>query len=78
VWSLPRRRGEDPVIRDRAGHGVSSCSFSFVLATPAKSRADIGVIVLSELNTEVFRRLGEIRKEKRAEVSRVAGSTSRR
>lgn len=29
---------------------------------------------LSELNTEVFRRLGEIRNEKRAEVSRVAGS----
>jgi hypothetical protein len=29
---------------------------------------------LSELNTDVFRRLGEIRNEKRAEVSRVAGS----
>jgi hypothetical protein len=29
---------------------------------------------LSELNTEVVRRLGEIRREKRAEVSRVAGS----
>ena len=29
---------------------------------------------LSELNTEVFRRLGEIRNEKRAEVTRVAGS----
>ena len=29
---------------------------------------------LSELNTEVFRRLGEVRNEKRAEVSRVAGS----
>ncbi len=29
---------------------------------------------LSELNTEVFRRLGEIRNEKRAEVNRVAGS----
>ena len=29
---------------------------------------------LSQLNTEVFRRLGEIRNEKRAEVSRVAGS----
>jgi hypothetical protein len=29
---------------------------------------------LSELNTEVFRRLGEVRNEKRAEVRRVAGS----
>ena len=29
---------------------------------------------LSELNVEVFRRLGEIRNEKRAEVNRVAGS----
>jgi hypothetical protein len=29
---------------------------------------------LSELNTEVFRRLGEVRNEKRAEVGRVAGS----
>jgi hypothetical protein len=29
---------------------------------------------LSELNTKVFRRLGEIRNEKRAEVNRVAGS----
>jgi hypothetical protein len=29
---------------------------------------------LSELNTELFQRLGEIRKEKQAEVSRVAGS----
>jgi hypothetical protein len=29
---------------------------------------------LSELNTEVFRRLGEIRHEKREEVNRVAGS----
>ena len=29
---------------------------------------------LSELNTEVFRRLGEIRNEKRAEMNRVAGS----
>lgn len=29
---------------------------------------------LSELNTEVFRRLGEIRREKRTEASRVAGS----